>query len=51
VSAVCDEDLDGVGMTFPHIYGPLTIDAVVDVRPYERGADGRWPDVPAQAVS
>ena len=36
---------------FPHIYGPLNLDAVVDVRPYERGADGRWPDVTAQAVS
>ncbi len=51
VSAVCDEDPDGIGMTFPHIYGPLNLDAVVEVRPYERGTDGRWPDVPAQAVS
>ncbi|TCN42655.1 uncharacterized protein (DUF952 family) [Kribbella orskensis] len=51
VSALCDEDLDGIGMSFPHIYGPLNLDAVVDVRPYERGADGRWPDVTAQALS
>jgi uncharacterized protein (DUF952 family) len=43
VSAVCDEDVDG--QTFPHIYGPLNLDAVVDVRRYERGADGRWPTV------
>jgi hypothetical protein len=23
VSALCDEDLDGSGTTFPHIYSPL----------------------------
>ena len=51
VSALCDEDLDGIGISFPHIYGPLNLDAVVDVRPYQRGADGRWPEVRAQAVS
>ena len=49
VSALCDEDLDGIGMSFPHIYGPLNLDAVVEVRPYHRGADGRWPEVSAQA--
>ncbi|MFG1622823.1 DUF952 domain-containing protein [Kribbella sp. NPDC049227] len=51
VSALCDEDLDGIGISFPHIYGPLNLDAVVDVRPYERGSDGRWPEVSAEAVS
>jgi uncharacterized protein (DUF952 family) len=51
VSALCDEDVDGTGMSFPHIYGPLNLDAVVDVRPYRRGADGLWPEVTAQAVS
>ena len=51
VSALCDEDLEGTGMTFPHIYGPLNLDAVVDVRPYTRGADGLWPEVAAEAVS
>ncbi len=51
VSALCDEDLAGSGVSFPHIYGPLNLDAVVEVRPYERTADGRWPDVPAQALS
>ncbi|WP_427895146.1 DUF952 domain-containing protein [Kribbella sp. GL6] len=51
VSALCDEDLDGTGMSFPHIYGPLNLDAVVDVRPYLRGPDGLWPEVSAEAVS
>jgi uncharacterized protein (DUF952 family) len=51
VSAVCDEDLDGIGMSFPHIYGPLNLDAVTGVRPYQRGADGRWPEISAQALS
>ncbi|WP_433222571.1 DUF952 domain-containing protein [Dactylosporangium sp. CS-047395] len=27
---------------FPHVYGPLNVDAVVDVRPLARGADGRY---------
>jgi uncharacterized protein (DUF952 family) len=51
ISALCVEDLDGTGTTFPHIYGPLNLDAVVDVRPYTRGADGLWPEVAAEAVS
>ena len=51
VSALCDEDLDGTGMSFPHIYGPLNLDAVVGVRPYHRGPDGLWPEVAAEAVS
>ncbi|MGC4942006.1 DUF952 domain-containing protein [Kribbella sp. DT2] len=51
VSALCDEDLDGSGTTFPHIYGPLNLDAVVGVLAYERGPDGRWPEVSPQAVS
>jgi uncharacterized protein (DUF952 family) len=51
VSALSDEDLDGSGTTFPHLYGPLNLDAVVDVLAYERGSDGRWPEVSPQAVS
>lgn len=45
VSALCEEDLDAVGISFPHLYGPLNLDAVVDVRVYERAEDGRWPEV------
>lgn len=51
VSALCDEDLDAIGISFPHLYGPLNLDAVVEVRPYERAAGGRWPEVGAQALS
>jgi uncharacterized protein (DUF952 family) len=27
---------------FPHIYGPLNLDAVVHVEPFEPGPDGQW---------
>ncbi len=33
-SAVIVEDLAGVGESFPHLYGPLVLHAVVDVTPY-----------------
>jgi uncharacterized protein (DUF952 family) len=33
---------DPAAMLFPHLYGPLRVDAVVDVRPYVLGADGRF---------
>lgn len=29
---------------FPHIYGPLNLDAVSDTRPLQPGADGRFSD-------
>jgi len=43
-----DEDLEGAGQPFPHVYGPLNIDAVVEVRPFVPGPDGsfrapEWP--------
>ena len=43
-----DEDLDGQGQSFPHIYGPLNLDAVVAVMPYAPGEDGRFA-APAEA--
>jgi uncharacterized protein (DUF952 family) len=49
VSALCEEPVGE--QLFPHIYGPLNLDAVVDVRPYHRGPDGLWPAVTAEAVS
>jgi glutathione S-transferase len=39
---VRDEDLDGQGQRFPHIYGPLNLDAVIAVVPYAPGADGSF---------
>ena len=39
-AVVRDEDLTGVGDVFPHVYGPLNVDAVVGVVPYAPGGDG-----------
>jgi uncharacterized protein (DUF952 family) len=36
-----DEDA-GTGEQFPHVYGPIEREAVVDVRELQRGPDGRW---------
>jgi uncharacterized protein (DUF952 family) len=38
-SRVVVEDLIGSGERFPHVYGPIPVSAVVDVRPL-RGTDG-----------
>ena len=35
------ESPPGRDETFPHVYGPLAVDAVVEVRPLERTPDGR----------
>jgi uncharacterized protein (DUF952 family) len=35
------ESPPGRDETFPHIYGPLPVTAVVEARPLERNADGR----------
>jgi len=36
------EDCYETGMTFPHIYGPLNLDAVLRVVPFPPGPDGRF---------
>jgi uncharacterized protein (DUF952 family) len=38
---VRDED-PGTGERFPHIFGPIEREAVVEVRELRRGPDGRW---------
>jgi uncharacterized protein (DUF952 family) len=30
------------GEIFPHIYGPIEADAVIEVCPLRRGSDGKW---------
>jgi glutathione S-transferase len=36
------EDGPGAELPFPHIYGPLNADAVVDARPFVAGPDGAF---------
>jgi uncharacterized protein (DUF952 family) len=36
------EEVPGMTAPFPHIYGPLNVDAVVGTRPLSRGTDGRF---------
>ncbi len=38
---VVSEDLEGSGELFPHVYGPVPVDAVVRVEPMAR-VDGAW---------
>jgi uncharacterized protein (DUF952 family) len=38
---VLDEDA-GIGEQFPHVYGPIEREAIVEVRPLQRDAEGRW---------
>ncbi len=40
-SAVRDDEV-APGVVFPHIYGPLNLDAVVATAPLARGADGAF---------
>jgi uncharacterized protein (DUF952 family) len=35
-------ELQPDGLAYPHIYGPLNLDAVVEVRPFPRDAGGRF---------
>jgi uncharacterized protein (DUF952 family) len=37
------EDLEDEGERFPHVYGPIPRSAVIAVRPYRPGSDGRFP--------
>lgn len=41
-AAVRWEDTYGIGQDFPHVYGPIPRDAIVEVRPYPPGHGGRW---------
>jgi uncharacterized protein (DUF952 family) len=41
-SEIRHDRVDGGTDLFPHIYGPLNIDAVVEVSPFQPGPDGRF---------
>ena len=36
------EDTYGIGREFPHVYGPVPREAIVEVRAYPPGRGGRW---------
>ena len=40
------EDSYGSGTAFPHIYGPLNVDAVLSVLPFPRAGSGHFETVP-----
>jgi len=40
------EDVPGAELPFPHIYGPLNLEAVVAARPFAAGPDGRFEFTP-----
>lgn len=42
LSSPLREEASGSGELFPHIHGPLNREAVVQVQPLTRGADGLW---------
>jgi uncharacterized protein (DUF952 family) len=37
------EDVPGAELPFPHIYGPLNVDAVIAAEPFTPGPDGSFP--------
>lgn len=41
-SEVKYEDLDNLGMKYPHIYGLVNNDAVIKVLPYNKDGEGNW---------
>jgi glutathione S-transferase len=36
------EDVAGAELPFPHLYGPLNVDAVIEARPFAPGPDGAF---------
>ena len=44
------EDSYGTGQAFPHIYGPLNLDAVVRAVPFPPGPDGRFALPPLEVI-
>jgi uncharacterized protein (DUF952 family) len=40
------EDVPGAELPFPHVYGPLNVDAVTEVRPFAAGPDGTFAFTP-----
>lgn len=36
------DEAAATGELFPHIYGPINRDAILEVRRLERGTDGQW---------
>ena len=36
------EEVPGAELPFPHVFGPVNVDAVVDVRPFAAGPDGTF---------
>jgi uncharacterized protein (DUF952 family) len=45
------EDSYGEGATFPHVYGPVPVGAVVTKHPLRRAADGSWAFSPDPATA
>ena len=41
-SAIRYEPVPGQALPYPHIYGPLNVDAVVEARPFGPGPDGQF---------
>jgi uncharacterized protein (DUF952 family) len=36
------EDVPGAELPFPHVYGPVNTDAVIEARPFAAGPDGTF---------
>jgi uncharacterized protein (DUF952 family) len=41
------DDVPGAELPFPHVYGPLNVDAVIEARPFAAGSDGTFAFAPA----